>query len=137
MILVALVFLTGCSLIATPENINVQIDKPIIVQEGEDFEIKLTIENAGSKDRILDSIDYDTAFGEGIFIYGSEPMSVEEGDVWGLSYMEYHMDFPAYSTMEMTLMAKALKPGDYSTTLGVCIDKDTTCVDKIIRIIVE
>ena len=129
-----LTVLTGC---ATPKNISIYKEVPLEVNKGETFNFTISIHNEDSKEHELRSIDISNSFLQGIAILETSPIVKEEYDILGQHIFEFKKNLVKTSEAKIIFTAKAVKSGDFSGDLDVCIDGDTSCLYNSIRIIVN
>jgi hypothetical protein len=126
-------------LVEKPENINVDVNVPLLVSKGEPFAVVVTIENLIKESRLLDSIDIDDKYLEGIALTGAEPPFIES---YPLSFLDQHsytfeQEIPPTGILVVELNAIAVRTGDFSGQIDVCIDSASNCLPFAMRTVVE
>jgi len=124
----------GCT---PPANVSITKDVPIEINSGNTFSFTITVDNQDNQKHELRSIDIDNTFLKGIYIVSTTPDIKEEYNVFGQQIHEFKKDIPESSKENVVFTAKAIKPGDFSGDLDVCIDGDASCLNNSIRIIVN
>jgi hypothetical protein len=124
----------GCNV---PEFVSVKKDVPIEVHVDDTFNFTVTVDNADTKKHELRSIDIDNTFLEGIYIVSTTPATSEEYGAFGQHIFEFKTFVPESSLQEVVFTAKAIKSGDFSGDLDICIDGDASCLFNSIRILVN
>ena len=124
----------GCNV---PSNVSIYKDIPVEVTSGDTFNFTVTVKNDDNKEHELRSIDIDESFLDGFYIVNTDPSTKEEYNVWGQQIFEFKSNLPGSSETKVTFTAKALKTGDFSGDLDICIDGDASCLFNTIRIIVK
>jgi len=134
LILIAVVCVAGCS---APDNVSMAKDVPVEVDSGEIFNFTVSVNNEDLEAHELRSIDIGHTFLEGILVIKTEPGTKEEYDAGEWHIFEFKKNMPAESETQVVFTAKALKSGDFSGDLDVCVDGDASCLSNSIRIIVN
>lgn len=127
----------GC--LEYPENIVIGIQSPSFVNEREEFNIIVTVENTAEQPQTLTSLDIANGYLEGIAITNSEPQSKSNFHVPidDTQSYQYYINIPAGGKQIVNLTAVALKKGEYSGDIDVCINTDVNFLSKQLRTIVE
>jgi hypothetical protein len=135
-ILVVVLSLLAC---ASPENVTVGMQAPISVAKGDEFLILATVENTAPTVQTLVSLDIGDAYLDGIAIMKTEPDNKEAFHVPLDKTMSYVFDIPVYpgDQVEIVLLAKAVRTGDFNSEIDFCINTDFSFLTKPIRTIVE
>lgn len=133
-ILIITIFISGC---ATPKDIGFKNDLPIEVNQGEEFVFTITINNDDTKEREVRSIDISNKFLEGVAIVRTEPQVKQEYDAFGQRIFEFKSKMSQKSENKFIFTAKAVKVGDFSGDLDICIDGDSSCIFSKVRTIVK
>ena len=77
MLVAACLLLIGCS---SPENVEVSVDAPTAVAQGERFEIRARVLNTATKTQTLVDLDIADKYLDGIVIESTEPRFSEARD---------------------------------------------------------
>ncbi len=126
-------------LLEEPEGVEVSVDAPARVTEGETFRIVARARNTGDEDRSLVDLDLADEYLEGIMILDTEPgnrgsMHVPIDNT--VSY-KFELPIPPGGTAEVTFEAQALAAGDFAGDFDFCIDSETTCLSSHVRTLVD
>jgi len=126
-------------LVEEPENIHVNVDVPLLVSKGEPFAVVVTIENLVDESRLLDSIDIDDKYLEGIALTGAEPPFFESYSLALLDQQSYTFEqgIPPTGILVVKFDAIAVRTGDFSGQIDVCIDTASNCLPFTTRTVVE
>ena len=97
-----------------PQDIEALVDAPLVVNEGESFEIKLHALNTRGTQVMLVNVDISSAYLQGITIEGSDPpfSASEEIPVFGQSF-SYDLPIEPGQEIEIVLQARGEVPGNY------------------------
>lgn len=126
----------GCS---SPENIEVAVDSPTSIKQGERFAISVSVRNTGRSEQTLVDLDIADEFLKGVVIEGSDPPFSESEHIPldnTISY-SYDLAIPPGREISITLSAYAAYQGDYSGEFDFCINSMVSCVFYTVRTIVE
>lgn len=126
-------------LLEEPENIEVAVEAPARVAEGETFRIVARARNTGDGERRLVDLDLADEYLEGIMILDTEPGFRESMHVPidnTVSY-KFELPIPPGGAAEVTLEAQALRAGDFAGDFDFCIDSETRCLSSHVRTLVE
>lgn len=126
-------------LLQEPEDIEVSVDAPAQVAEGETFRIVARARNTGDEDRSLVDLDLADEYLAGIMILDTEPgyhgsMHVPIDNT--VSY-KFELPIPPGGEAEVTFEAQALTAGDFAGDFDFCIDSETTCLSSHVRTLVQ
>ena len=128
------------ALLEGPEDALVTVDVPIIITQGDTATLTIEIENLASETQTLDSVDIDQSYLDGIVAVASDPayQSVESFDLV-IPFQSYYFDhtLPANETLTVEVELQAVRVGDFSGELSVCINGITTCTTHQLRTVVE
>jgi hypothetical protein len=127
-------FLVGGVTLSTllqPQDIEIRFDAPLVVNEGEPFEIQLHAQNKGDTQVTLVAIDISQEYLRGIVIDSFDPpFSALEEFPFGLGVSHFY-DLPIHAgqEIEITLQAHGEVQGNYYVYFSFCIDSAFTCLD--------
>lgn len=130
---VALVFFNQSNVIeieTESKNIIIEIDVPKKVKKGEDFLITVKITNTDNKSQVLDSIDFETTYLDGISILSSEPESLSFREFsFGQTYRTYDFQYtiPENETILIVFSLNGPNSGDYSGEFYICLNSEILC----------
>lgn len=128
----ALLLLTGA--ISEPENVNVTVDVPSLIERGEDFEIHVYLTNTANTPQTLVDLEIDDVPLDAIEIDSSEPeFSASEPIGFAMSY-SYDMELPPGDEVRITLFASATQSGDHTGDFGFCTNTELICLYYPVRI---
>ncbi|MFH1850102.1 MAG: hypothetical protein ABH879_08040 [archaeon] len=128
------ILITGCN---PPDKVSFTKDFPTDVAKGDIFTFIITVHNEDSKSHEVRSVDIEETVLEGVLITEVIPKVVEEYDVFGERIFEIRSDVAANSDLDVIFTAKAIKNGDFSGDLDVCVDGDASCIFGHARIYIE
>jgi hypothetical protein len=132
-------FVVVSFLLKQPEDIEVSVDAPARVAEGETFLITARARNTGDEPRRLVDLDLADEYLEGVLILGTEPAYRDSMHVPidnTVSY-EFELAIPPGGVAEVMLEAQALRAGDFSGDFDFCIDSETSCLSSHVRTFVD
>tara|TARA_Y100000310_G_scaffold345183_2_gene462441 strand:+ start:1438 stop:1857 length:420 start_codon:yes stop_codon:yes gene_type:complete len=135
LLILMVILLIGCSV-----SDDVTIEKIIPIEDikvGDEVEFTVKVINSGSGSHEIRSIDIDEEFLVGILISETVPKTVEEYNVFGQHIFEFKTDVAGESSKDIVFKGKAVKQGDFSGDMDVCIDGDASCLFNSIRIFVS
>ena len=126
------------SIAKAPENINIQVDAPLEVSNGDRFVVTIRIENTASETQVLHSIDVWDRYLEGIAIVSTEPAYRQSYHVPidNTQAFEFYRDIGPYETITIKLNATAVSPGDFNSFFDACINSDISYLTYPIRTVV-
>jgi len=127
----------------TPENAEINVDTPIQVSEGDNVEIRVLVTNTSSTALEVFGIDISMNYLDGFIVTQTSPPysdsrqfdSLGGGETYQ-SYYFYRQVLPGES-LSIVFHARAVRVGDFSGDLDVCIDSDYTCATNVIRTLVR
>ncbi len=112
-----------------PQDIEIRVDAPLVVNQGEPFEIKLHARNKGDTQVTLVAIDISWEYLRGIEIESFDPpFFASEVDLFLVSYY-YDLPIHAGQEIEIILQAHGEVQGNYYEFFNFCIDSAMTCLD--------
>ena len=122
-----------------PENVNIQVDAPIMATMGETVTLQVSIENLAAEPQLLDSIDIADSYLEGLGIQRADPPFTESYPLGLVDYQSFtfQRDIPAGETMNVQFYVVATRIGDWSGDIDVCIGSGSVCSTFIVRTVVE
>ena len=112
------------------ENIVFNQISPLNVKSGEEFVVEMQITNSSSEAQELDSIDIYTSYLDGVAVKRIDPPNVSEREVnFGDHYFNYEFkrEIPAHQTLAVKFLMTAVKTGDFSGDVYVCVNSPTLC----------
>ena len=126
----------GCS---NPENIEVAVDSPTRIKQGERFTIRVSVRNTGASEQTLVDLDIADEFLKGVVIESSDPPFSQSMHISVDNTISYSYDLaiPPGKEISITLSAYAAYQGDYSGEFYFCINSESSCLFYTVRTIVE
>lgn len=109
---------------STPQNVEVSVEAPVEVRQGERFTIRARIRNTAPELQELVDLDIADAYLKGIVIERTEPPFKEAMHVPIDDTMSYKLELPVPSGEErvVVLHAYAAHPGDYAGEFDFCVN---------------
>jgi hypothetical protein len=122
----------------TPENIEMGVTAPAVVSIDDEYLIVVEITNLAEKEQTLDSIDIDLSYLDGVIVGKTEPAYVDFSD-YSDDYhsFEFRARIPPGRTLEVVFYLTAIRTGDVSGEISVCINSFVNCANRFIRTIIE
>lgn len=131
----------GCGMLGCsgPKNIEVAIDSPTTIKQGERFDIRVRIRNTGASVQTLVDLDIADEFLKGVVIEDSDPPFSQSEHIPVDNTISYSYDLavPPGNEISITLSAYAAYQGDYSGDFDFCINSMVSCLFYTVRTIVE
>ncbi|MEE8153505.1 MAG: hypothetical protein V3T53_00935 [Phycisphaerales bacterium] len=126
------------SIAKAPENINIQVDAPLEVSNGEQFVVTIRIENTADETQVLHSIDIWDLYLQGIAIRNTEPAYRQSYHIPidNTQSFEFYLDILPHETITITLNATAVAAGDFNSFFDACINSDVSYLTYPIRTVV-
>ena len=122
---------------AGPESVSISVHAPVQVARGESTTIEVQLENTAPESQLLHSIDISTEYLAGIAITEAEPAYVEAHTVGDWQSFRFEREIPAGGSLTVQFSGTAVKTGDYSGSIDVCINSGLSCTTLATRTIVE
>ncbi len=125
-------FLVGGVTLSTllqPQDIEIRVDAPLVVNQGEPFEIKLHARNKGDTQVTLVAIDISKEYLRGIEIESFDPPFSASEDIFFIVSHYYDLPIHAGQEIEIILQAHGEVQGNYYEFFSFCIDSAMTCLD--------
>ena len=128
-----------CSILETPEDVEISIEAPTIVSPGEQFQIRARVVNTAPFTQVLIDLDIADEYLEGIVVESSIPKFSDAGHVPIDNTISYSFDIPIEAGAELIVIFDvfAAKVGDFSGEIDFCINDEGSCLPYPIRTIVE
>lgn len=106
-----------------PENLLAEAEYPQVVQEGEEFELVLTMYNTGDTPIVVGDIDLDEMLSasilDGAVVLETEPPMERDFSLQGVKTFKYDRVIPPGESRQATFLLEAIKPGEYGGSIGV------------------
>lgn len=123
---------------SVPEGWTADVEAPLTVAVGDEFEVVAMVTNETGEDQMLHSIDIGETYLDGIAVTGSEPDFTDSFLIGDGTYTHtLEVDVPAGESAEVTFMMTALSAGDYSGAFDICTGEGLSCTFLTVRTVVE
>jgi hypothetical protein len=120
-----------------PENIAISVDVPVQVTKGEPTTIEVQLANTAPEPQMLHSIDISAEYLTGLAVVGSEPAYIEAQTFGEWQSYRFEREIPAGGSLTVRFSGVAVKAGDYSGSIDVCINSGSSCMTLATRTIVD
>jgi hypothetical protein len=132
------IMLLGPTLFAAPEEVDVVVDAPLRVDQGQDFSIRIEVTNRGGTPQSIKSVEVTDSYGDGIAITSADPLwdTSEHDGINKLQWYDYSIEVGAHETEVIVLYANALYEGDWGGDVHVCINTKMNYASYPIRTLV-
>jgi len=143
LLLLGLAAMAGCDtmeqIASGPKDVTIQVNAPLHVKVKEEFVVEVRVQNTASQSQRLDSIDVGDTYLQGVAIQRSEPAFKQSMHVPLVNMQSYEYGTPIAAGGEVVVKfyAVAVKVGDYSATVDVCINSASSCSSHPTRAVVE
>lgn len=123
----------------TPEDVNIQVDTPPQTTKGESVVLKIQVENTAAESQSLHSIDISSEYLAGILMVNAEPPFTESQQIPFVDMQTYtfEQEIAPETTLVVQLFGTAIKAGDFSGQIDVCINSGSVCDTFHARTVVE
>lgn len=127
--------------IQEPSGVDISVDSPIQAALGEPVVITATISNPSDSSLEINSIDIAQSFLDGVLVTRVDPPyeSSEVYDFVGYPFTSYYFytNIQPGETQVITLYGEAIREGDFSGDLDVCIDSASNCRSFALRTVIR
>ncbi len=124
-----------------PDNLSVEYALPYSVVRGEEFELLLTLSNAGDSEFTVNDIDLDEAFSDsildGAIVLWTDPPMEKDYSISGIKTFQYNRAIPAGETRQVTFRLQAVTSGEFGGSIGVYVGDLAKSIDYVGITIVE
>ena len=122
-----------------PENVSIGVDTPVQVTQDESVTIKVQVENTATEPQLLHSIDISSEYLAGIAVKEAEPPFVESFSIPLVDMQSYtfEQEISPGTTLVVQFFGVAVKTGDFSGNIDVCINSGAICTTFTARTVVE
>ncbi len=103
-----------------PPNFQIQVDHPRTVQLGEVIEIKISVENVGTRDVSLANIDIYDELADGFEILDVTPKPLSSQKIIGYYSYDLYKNLTPGSTHDLTVKMRAKEVGLWSGDIDAC-----------------
>ncbi|MGH9788283.1 MAG: hypothetical protein ACRD4U_06240 [Candidatus Acidiferrales bacterium] len=142
-LLLGLAAAVGCDtmeqIASGPKDVTVQVNAPLQVTVKQEFVVEVRVQNTSAQSQSLISLDVGDRYLQGVAIQRTEPAFKQSMHVPIVNMQTYEYDQPIAAGGEVVVKfyAVAVKAGDYSADLNVCVNSASTCQTHPIRAVVE
>ncbi len=122
-----------------PKDVTVQVNAPLHVTVKQEFVVEIRVQNTAARSQSVHSIDIGDSYLVGVAIQRTEPAFKQSMHVPLVNMQSYEFGAPIAAGGEQVVRfyAVAVKAGDYSATVDVCINGPSVCQSHPIRAVVE
>ena len=122
-----------------PENVSISVDTRVQVTKDESIIIEVQVENTATEPQLLHSIDISSEYLAGIGIEEVEPPFVQSFQLPLSDIQSYifEQEISPGTTLVVQFFGVAVKTGDFSGNLNVCINSGNICRTFSIRTVIE
>ena len=122
-----------------PENISISVDTPVQVTKDESVIIEVQMENTATESQLLHSIDISSEYLAGIAIKEANPPFVESFliPLFDIQSYTFEQEISPGTTLVLQFFGVAVKTGDFSGSIDVCINSGGICTSFAARTVVE
>jgi len=125
------------SSIKEPTDVTVDVNIPLQIRKGQGFIIFVTINETSGKAQELDSIDIEDAYLEGIAVERTDPAFRESYSIFGYQSYDFMREIPANGELVVRFYSFALRTGDFSGEMDICINGPGNCLTRPLRTVIE
>ncbi|MGH9530773.1 MAG: hypothetical protein ACRD2Q_00160 [Terriglobales bacterium] len=110
-------------------NINVYSESPDSIMKGEEFVLRIKVENTADRPQVLNAIDLGSGYLEGATILKTVPAHKKTETNFATSDRSYMFDqaISAKGEQVVEFHSRGMKAGDYPSIFSVCVNSDTNC----------
>lgn len=121
------------------EDVLIEVDAPIRIKEGDPVSLIVTIENTSDEMQVLDSIDISNGYLDGFVMDDIQPGVLDSYDIWLLDMRNYTFlqEINPGKTLIVEYRGTAVKSGDFSGDIDVCINSIEECRRMPLRSVVD
>ncbi|MCK6540429.1 MAG: hypothetical protein L6Q26_10255 [Anaerolineales bacterium] len=127
----------------TAEEVTVLMDIPVEIRAGSNVILNLTVKNVSDKNVELVGIDFSMNYLDGIVLENTIPPYTQTYQYdslgGGETFQTYTFNQPLASGEVLTIIfnGKAIRSGDFSGSVAVCVNSIFNCVTNVARTIVK
>lgn len=118
---------------AEPTEVEVGVIAPAEVSVGESFSILVRVTNTAAEPQVLDSIDIQLDYLEGIRIDSSDPAYSDTFEVFGYQSHTLQVNIPAGQEQVVQFRATGIAPGNYRGDIDICINSGGNCTTRVLH----
>jgi len=108
-----------------PEGLAADYSMPGLVENGETFELVITMENTGTTDIEVSDIDLDEAFGnsilDGAIVLSTEPPMQKDYSLSGIKTFKYNRTINPGDVHRVTFTLQAVTAGEFGGSIGIYV----------------
>lgn len=110
-------------------NINVYSHSPEHPKVGEEFTLRITVENTAGRPQVLNAIDLGTGYLEAVTVINTVPAHKKTETNFATAERSYLFDrtIPAKGEQVVEFRSRGLRAGEHPFTVSVCMNSDTNC----------
>ena len=124
----------------TRPGLDYTVNSQVNVRLNQDFVLGIKLTNNDTQPKMLYSIGLPGSFLAGVAVRGSQPPFSDFASLPGSpNYVTftYRISIPANRSLDLTFHLLALKPGDYSGKIKLCVDSPTDCILQTTRSFIQ
>lgn len=125
------------SAIRPPTDIELGVIAPAQAEVGENFSILVRVNNNAAETQVLDSVDIQLDYLEGIRIESSDPPYSDTFEVFGYQSFTLLQDIPPGREVVVQFLATAVAAGNYRGDIDICINTGGNCSTRVLHTVVE
>lgn len=118
-----------------PEGLSVDYSMPSVVQNGENFDLVITITNSGSAPLAVSDIDLDEAFDgsilDGSLVLETDPPMERDYSLEGIKTFVYNQSIAPGETKNVTFHLQATTVGEFGGPVGIYVGDIAKRIDYI------
>lgn len=123
---------------SVPTDVSVIVNAPRAVPVNEPYAIKVRIQNLTAETQILDSIDVQESYLEGVQLLSTEPMFGDSTTIPLVGFQSYtYGDFIGGSeTFIVELVFEGIMEGTFSGDIDICVNSATECATRQLTVVI-
>ncbi len=123
-----------------PEGVDIQVISPTEASVNDEFSFTIRIKNLGTEAQTLKRIDITTDYLDGFEVSRVKPIYSyrDRAEIMGIGIEVFQFQelILEGETLDIVFDAKALKAGDFSGNVNVCMDSEFNCKKMVTRTVV-
>ena len=127
-------------LMQAPEGAAIRVEAPSLVRKGDPVIIFVEVENTSSEPQLLHSVDISSSYLNGIAIQWADPRFTESYPIAvgpAMQSYTFEQQIAPGATLTVQFFGTAVRRGDFSGDVDVCISSAVRCDSFLTRTIVE
>ncbi len=125
------------SAISPPSEVDLGVIVPAQAEVGESFNILVRVNNSAGETQVLDSIDIELSYLEGVRIESTDPPYSDTFEVFGYQSFTLLQDIPPGGEVEVQFQATAVAAGNYRGDIDICINTGGNCSTRVLHTAIE